>query len=45
MGDIEKYDGEEIQKRICGNFFFIILFRISVKCIAIVMNFKLFIVI
>ena len=45
MGNVEKYDGEEIIKRICGNIFFIILLRISVKYIAIVMNFKLFIVI
>lgn len=38
MDDVEKYDGEEIQKGYVVTFFFITLLRISVKCIAIVMN-------
>lgn len=45
MGDAEKYDGEEVLKRMCGIFFFIILLRISEKFIEIVMNFKLVIII
>lgn len=48
MGDIEKYDGEEAEKRIWGIFFFfffVMLLRISENLIVTVMNFKLFIVI
>lgn len=47
MCDIEKYDGEEAEKRIWGIFFFffVMLLRISENLIVTVMNFKLFIVI